>query len=132
MNNTQTIYNNIADTTSVLTNLVYNNTGVQSSQWLTGNRESVGSLSSYSTQKAVYGYGTLPSRIYSEVNESLYHEIPENLYSQVPDETLKPHRPAPTKPGLQPLSMQQIQRKIQQGQVNKWFFFLIKFRVSDK
>nr|CAH7760487.1 unnamed protein product [Callosobruchus chinensis] len=76
----------------------------------------------YDTQ-SISGYSTVPnsSRLYSEVaesiyGESLYHEIPEHLYSQVPDEGLRPHRPAPTKPfALQPLSMQQIQRKIQQG-----------------
>lgn len=76
----------------------------------------------YSTQPSYATYGTVNSqRQYSETSEGLYHEIPENLYSQVPEETLKPHRPAPTKPGSllgQPLSMQQIQRKIQQGQVS--------------
>ncbi|CAH0554680.1 unnamed protein product [Brassicogethes aeneus] len=48
--------------------------------------------------------------------ESFYSEIDEEsrLYSQVPDETLRPHRPAPQ----HPLSMQQIQRKMQQGQLS--------------
>ncbi|XP_060529432.1 activated Cdc42 kinase Ack isoform X2 [Cylas formicarius] len=71
------------------------------------------------TQTTGYGYATTNSRQYSEVGERLYHEIPENLYSQVPEEALRPHRPAPTTPGQgQPLSMQQIQRKIQQGQLS--------------
>ncbi|XP_050310797.1 activated Cdc42 kinase Ack [Anthonomus grandis grandis] len=51
----------------------------------------------------------------------LYQEIADNLYSQVPDETLRPHRPAPHMPPApsgQPLSMQQVQRKIQLGQLS--------------
>lgn len=78
----------------------------------------------YTSQVATYGsYSTLPGyRQYSEVPpESVYSEIPEYFYSQVPDETLKPHRPAPTSPLVvvgQPQSMQQLQRKLQQqGQV---------------
>lgn len=79
----------------------------------------------YASQLGTYGsYNSLPAyRQYSEVpTESLYTEIPEYFYSQVPDETLKPHRPAPPSPLVpigQPQSMQQIQRKLQQGQVNK-------------
>ncbi|KAH1003005.1 hypothetical protein HUJ05_010957 [Dendroctonus ponderosae] len=59
-----------------------------------------------------------PGRLYSDGGAALYQEIPDNVYSQVPEEELRPHRPAPTKPALlgQPISMQQIQRKIQQGQ----------------
>lgn len=76
-----------------------------------------GSFNVYSSQAAVYG--STNGTQYSEVAESLYSEIPD-LYSRVPDEILKPHRPAPPSPlvhiGL-PQSMQQIQRKIQQGQV---------------
>lgn len=77
----------------------------------------VGNSSAYSniTRNSLYGV-----RQYSDVSDGLYTEIPENVYSQVPDETLKPHRPAPPSPGIalgQPLSMQQIQRKIQQGAV---------------
>lgn len=65
------------------------------------------------SQTAVYG--SYNSVQYSEVPpESVYSEISDNLYSQVPDE-LKPHRPAPPSPMIQ--SMQQIQRKMQQGQV---------------
>ncbi|XP_066249305.1 activated Cdc42 kinase Ack isoform X2 [Euwallacea similis] len=74
----------------------------------------------YATAQPVYSNYAAQSH-YSEVADSLYQEIPENLYSQVPEETLRPHRPAPTKPGDflgQPLSMQQIQRKIQQGQLS--------------
>ncbi|KAJ8918631.1 hypothetical protein NQ315_013137, partial [Exocentrus adspersus] len=109
-----TVFDNSAEATSVLNNTIYTN-----SQWLSGtdSRESVSLFSSNDHANSVYGYGTLPLR-YDEVNERLYHEIPDNIYSQVPDETLKPHRPAPTKPSLQPLSMQQIQRKIQQGQLS--------------
>ncbi|KAJ8932737.1 hypothetical protein NQ314_014434 [Rhamnusium bicolor] len=114
--NTQTIYNDIAQT-PIPTNTLYNSTGTYSNQYTSSNRDSVNSYTSYSTQKAAYGYGTLPERQYSEVAEDLYQEIPDNFYSQVPDETLRPHRPAPTKPGIQPLSMQQIQRKLQQGQL---------------
>lgn len=59
--------------------------------------------------------------VYSDVGGACYQEIPENVYSQVPEEELRPHRPAPTTPSLlgQPISMQQIQRKIQQGQVRQ-------------
>lgn len=72
------------------------------------------SSSSCNTQLAVYSsYNSI--RQYSEVAESVYSEIAENSYSQVPEESLKPHRPAPPSPMVQ--SMQQIQRKIQQGQV---------------
>lgn len=86
----------------------------------------------YSTPDSYSQYGTVNNqRLYSEISDSVYHEIPDHLYSQVPDETLRPHRPAPTKPDNfmgQPLSMQQIQRKIQQGQVRKfWFLNLLKF-----
>lgn len=87
------------------------------------------SVNSYSSSMTTNGYG-IPGRQYSEVSEGLYHEISDNVYSQVPEEVLRPHRPAPTKPGLQPLSMQQIQRKIQQGQVkygrNKSFVFDVR------
>ncbi|XP_049823460.1 activated Cdc42 kinase Ack isoform X2 [Aethina tumida] len=69
----------------------------------------------YSSQVGVYGYGSTERNDYSEPpDESVYSEISDRLYSQVPDETLKPHRPAPA----HPLSMQQIQRKIQQGQLS--------------
>lgn len=68
-------------------------------------------------------YNNVPAsqRLYNEVAENVYSEIPENVYSLVPDESLKPHRPAPPSPMVvlgQPLSMQQIQRKIQQGQLS--------------
>ncbi|XP_031350271.1 activated CDC42 kinase 1 [Photinus pyralis] len=68
-------------------------------------------------------YNNVPAsqRLYNEVAENVYSEIPDNVYSSVPDESLKPHRPAPPSPLVvlgQPLSMQQIQRKIQQGQLS--------------
>lgn len=76
------------------------------------------SFNLYSSQTAVYG--STNGRQYSEVAESMYSEIPDYFYSRVPDEILKPHRPAPPSPLVllgPPQSMQQIQRKIQQGQV---------------
>jgi activated CDC42 kinase 1 len=89
---------------------VYNNTS-----HLGQPSSSQNSFNSCNTQTAVYGsYNSL--RQYSEVPDSVYSEIAENSYSQVPDETLKPHRPAPPSPMV--LSMQQIQRKIQQGQLS--------------
>lgn len=63
---------------------------------------------------------------YSDVAESLYSEIPEHFYSPVADDLLRPHRPAPPSPLVllgQPQSMQQIQRKIQQGQVHFFICF---------
>lgn len=60
-------------------------------------------------------------RSYSEVPDSVYSEISDNLYSQLPAEVMKPHRPAPPSPMVQ--SMQQIQRKIQQGQVKQTLLF---------
>ncbi|XP_025835458.1 activated CDC42 kinase 1 isoform X2 [Agrilus planipennis] len=84
-----------------------------------GHPESVynSSGSTCNSQNAVYG----SQRLYSEVAESVYSEIPENYYSVVPDGSLLPHRPAPPSPLVivgQPQSMQQIQRKIQQGQLS--------------
>lgn len=77
--------------------------------------------SRYGTAQTLYNnYGmTLNSRQYSEVGESVYSEIPDHVYSKVPNDLLKPHRPAPPSPLIlgQPQSMQQIQRRIQQGQV---------------
>lgn len=73
-----------------------------------------GSSPYYSTNSNLATYSGSRSN-YNEVEEAVYHEIPEHFYSQVPDETLRPHRPAPPSPMV--LSMQQIQRKIQQGQI---------------
>lgn len=104
---------------------LYNNQSVSAYYGTTG------SCNVYASQMATYGsYNSLPGyRQYSEVaQDSLYSEIPEYLYSPVPDETLRPHRPAPPSPLVlvgQPQSMQQIQRKIQQGQVKFWF--VLKF-----
>lgn len=81
------------------------------------------SFNLYSSQTAVYG--SMNGRQYSEVAESVYSEIPDYFYSRVPDEILKPHRPAPPSPLVlvgPPQSMQQIQRKIQQGQVRTIMF----------
>lgn len=81
------------------------------------------SVNSYSTQLGIYGSTTntdySTGHAYSEVPESVYSEIPDHFYSQVPNDLLKPHRPAPPSPMVvnlaQPQSMQQIQRKVQQG-----------------
>ena len=84
------------------------------SSYLLQPTSSQNSFSSCNTQTGVYGsYNSI--RQYSEVPDAVYAEIAETPYSQVPQETLKPHRPAPPSPMVQ--SMQQIQRKIQQGQV---------------
>ncbi|KAK5644335.1 hypothetical protein RI129_005635 [Pyrocoelia pectoralis] len=75
----------------------------------------------YNTSESLYNNVLPNQRLYSDVAENVYSEIPENVYSSVPDELLKPHRPAPPSPLVvlgQPLSMQQIQRKIQQGQLS--------------
>ncbi|EFA13584.2 hypothetical protein TcasGA2_TC001851 [Tribolium castaneum] len=89
---------------------LYNNTS-----FLGQPSSSLSSFSSCNTQTAVYGsYNSI--RQYSEVTDAVYSEIAENSYSQVPEESLKPHRPAPPSPMVQ--SMQQIQRKIQQGQLS--------------
>lgn len=72
------------------------------------------------TQLYHHQYNTVPSiQPYSEVAESVYTEIPDHIYSPVADDLLRPHRPAPPSPLVlgQPQSMQQIQRKILQGQV---------------
>ncbi|KAL3269984.1 hypothetical protein HHI36_009040 [Cryptolaemus montrouzieri] len=81
------------------------------------------SRNSYSTQVGIHGSDSeCSSRPYSEITDVIYSEIPEHLYSQVPNEILKPHRPAPPSPMVigmgQPQSMQQIQRKIQQGMLS--------------
>lgn len=96
-------------------NSLYTNHTSSSTYYSTTN-----SCNLYASQLATYS--TLPGyRQYSEVpTDGVYSEIPDYFYSQVPDETLKPHRPAPTSPLVvvgQPQSMQQIQRKLQQGQV---------------
>lgn len=94
--------------------LTYNNLSQSQS---TSVYNSVSNLDTNTAQQTYSNYYNAPNNY----NDELYHEISENFYSQVPEETLKPHRPAPTKPGDlmgQPLSMQQIQRKIQQGQLS--------------
>ncbi|XP_076251384.1 activated Cdc42 kinase isoform X1 [Rhynchophorus ferrugineus] len=81
---------------------------------------SVATHSNYAANQIQHTYSDYYSTAAS-YRDDPYHEVPENFYSQVPEEVLKPHRPAPTKPGdmfSQPLSMQQIQRKIQQGQLS--------------
>ncbi|XP_074028397.1 activated Cdc42 kinase isoform X2 [Leptinotarsa decemlineata] len=116
----QTICNNTSFVSSLTTtNTFYNN--VAASYNTSNGSKNRDSSNLYSSQLSSYGYGSIPGRHYSDLAEDrLYHEIPENHYSHVPsEENLKPHRPAPTKPGgMQPLSMQQIQRKIQQGQLS--------------
>ncbi|XP_056635577.1 activated Cdc42 kinase Ack isoform X1 [Diorhabda sublineata] len=133
----QTIYNNFTPSLLSNSNTLYNNTNSYKS--LANINDPYSASNEYNSQSSRYGYSTVASSIcsrqYSEVGrqhseigrqysevpqESLYHEIPENVYNDVEnDDILKPHRPAPTKPGaLQPLSMQQIQRKIQQGQLS--------------
>ncbi|CAH1980281.1 unnamed protein product [Acanthoscelides obtectus] len=101
----------------------YNNTSAYDGEKLYNNISNNCAAPIYESQ-SYNAYSSVPndSRLYSEVAESiygdsLYQEIPDHFYSQVPDDLLRPHRPAPTKPpaGIQPLSMQQIQRKIQQG-----------------
>lgn len=61
------------------------------------------------------------TRQYSEVCESIYGSVQGNVYCTVPEDILRPHRPAPPSPLVlgQPQSMQQIQRKIQQGTVSQ-------------
>ncbi|KAF5269698.1 hypothetical protein FQA39_LY08621 [Lamprigera yunnana] len=79
------------------------------------------SVNSIYRNESLYNNSLPNRRLYSEVSENVYTEIPENVYSSVPEELLKPHRPAPPSPLVvsgQPISMQQIQRKIQQGQLN--------------
>lgn len=124
----QTIYNNITPSThSTNSSPLYNKTNRYNS--VASDRDSsYSSTQLHNNQSSSYGYSSVAGSIcggvsgtqYSEVaGDVLYHEIPKNVYSDVTnDDILKPHRPAPTKPGLmQPLSMQQIQRKIQQGTV---------------
>lgn len=133
-NNIEPLYNNQFDTTSSSNHLNYEKTYVNTFSYNTNQLSKVKSdehksnLYSTPTPDSYPQYGTVNNqRLYSEISESVYHEIPDHLYSQVPDETLRPHRPAPTKPDnfmSQPLSMQQIQRKIQQGQVKKFWFLL--------
>lgn len=81
-------------------------------------------VSNYTNHYTPVNYDTCSSvcnsREYSEVYESNY-SLPENLYCTVPDNLLRPHRPAPPSPLVligQPQSMQQIQRKLQQNQVD--------------
>ncbi|KAK4875251.1 hypothetical protein RN001_011673 [Aquatica leii] len=96
------------------TSVTYNAHETYGSQNITNNFSSIHNESLYNN--------TLPNqRLYSEVPENVYSEIPDNVYSCVPDESLKPHRPAPPSPLVilgQPISMQQMQRKIQQGQLS--------------
>lgn len=75
------------------------------------------------SQLGVYGgsEGGRASVIMGDLGEGMgvYSEIPEHVYSRVPDDdggALRPHRPAPPRPPLQVQSMQQLQRKMQQGQ----------------
>lgn len=113
-------------------NSLYNNQTVFNNPSSSTYYSTTNSCNLYASQLATYGsYSTVPGyRQYSEVPaESVYSEIPEYFYSQVPDETLKPHRPAPTSPLVmvgQPQSMQQIQRKLQQGQVIVFFSFMVE------
>ncbi|XP_072382085.1 activated Cdc42 kinase Ack isoform X1 [Diabrotica undecimpunctata] len=125
----QTIHNNITSSSQLTTtNTLYKTNNYNNSAVV--QRDPYSSTNLYNNQSAAYGYssvaGSISGRPYEEVGRhysdvtgnSLYHEIPDNVYNDVTDDSLKPHRPAPTKPGnLQPLSMQQIQRKIQQGQL---------------
>ncbi|CAG9859957.1 unnamed protein product [Phyllotreta striolata] len=111
----QTIYNNISPSSNALYSKANHYNTVAS------DRDPYSSNCLYKNQSTSYGYSSVASSVsgrqYGEVVDDLYHEIPENLYSDIAqDDPLKPHRPAPTKPtSMQPLSMQQIQRKIQQG-----------------
>lgn len=123
------IYSKTMD--SLEKNTLYNNTNVHNTQ--NGSQNVTKTFNSNSSTSQTYYsvcnsqnsvgpvYSGLPNqRLYSEVDDNVYSEIPENIYSSVPDEPLRPHRPAPPSPLVlvgQPLSMQQIQRKIQQGQV---------------
>ncbi|KAG5869453.1 hypothetical protein JTB14_027316 [Gonioctena quinquepunctata] len=111
-----TLYNNTSFASPLNpVNSLYNNLSA------TAISNTTDSCNSHSSLMESYRYGSVSERQYGDVaEESFYQEIPENLYSQVPgEESLKPHRPAPTKPGgMQPQSMQQIQRRIQQGQLS--------------
>lgn len=86
--------------------------------------------STYDVRQAGMGYSqhgapvaVLPmnsTNIYNEI-DPIYTEVPEYLYSQPPIEVLRPHRPAPPSPlvlGYHPQSIQQLQRKLGQTQVN--------------
>lgn len=68
-------------------------------------------------------YGSVQNNVqqYNEIDDRIYTEISEHLYSPVAEDTLRPHRPAPPSPLVlgQPQSMQQIQRKLQTGQVSR-------------
>lgn len=119
-------------------NTLYGNTSSVYNNTQNGSQNITSSNVSYSTSQMQSHYNTCNSqnslydtynqRLYSEVAENVYAEIPENLYSSVPNELLKPHRPAPPSPLVvvgQPLSMQQIQRKIQQGQVKGNYYTIL-------
>ncbi|KAF5279161.1 hypothetical protein FQR65_LT03407 [Abscondita terminalis] len=112
----QTYANSLQNGSSAL----YGNTSAAyNAQETYGSQNVSNNISTIYSNKSLYN--ALPNqRIYNEVPENVYSEIPDNVYSCVPDESLRPHRPAPPSPLVilgQPISMQQMQRKIQQGQL---------------
>ncbi|XP_017781945.1 PREDICTED: activated CDC42 kinase 1 isoform X2 [Nicrophorus vespilloides] len=79
---------------------IYNNSPLYSSVYESSN--------AYNRRNDIY------KAVSTTYEDQVYSEIPENEYSMVPEDLLKPHRPAPSTP----ISMQQMQRRLQQSQLS--------------